>query len=171
MPVYSVFISNETAQLLDRLASSHGGRSAYFRWLIAQAANANVEASPPSSRAPRRGDRTVKVLIRLTEQAAVWVEAEAEAMGMRRSYWIAAFVDRQAAGRPRFSREGELVLFQIHSELRKVRAELGIALSAAADGSPLDVTGVSALSAKLAEQMKCLRAALEGNLSYWHGRP
>lgn len=167
MPIYSIRLPTETVELLNALADTAGGRSAMVRRLVEEALQSAAKGPPkPPWTAP--GSRRIRIRICLTEHDAAWTEAEAAMLGMNRSSWIAALIERRASGRPRFSRAGELVLFEIHSELRRIRAELGVALADRPDGSTA-VEGElwATLRADIAGHMAALRDAFEGNLAYW----
>lgn len=167
MPIYSIRLPAETVDLLNVLSEVAGGRSAMFRRLIEEALRKSANARPKPQR-PAPTSRPVKIRTHLTEQDAAWIEVEAAMLGMSRSSWIAALIERRASGGPRFSRDGELVLFEVHTELRRIRAELALPLAERPDSlSAVQREPLEMLRADIARHMTGLRDAFEGNLAYW----
>jgi hypothetical protein len=102
----------------------------------------------------------------LEKREADLILAEARSLGLTRSRWVAALVRRHVLRRPQFSRDGELAIQELHSELRRVRTELNALMR---EGGVDDALGqrVNQVGDAIARAMHSLRAAFHGNLDYW----
>lgn len=173
MAVFCVRVPDDVAARFDAAAAARGGRSAGLRRLIEHAAAAPAAATLPST-GRRDGAR---LMVRLTTAEARHVAAEAAAMSVPRSGWVAALVRRHAAGQPRFSRSGELELIAIHGELRRVGVninQIARALNTAVmEGRVLDteLTAIDDLRRELRDHVGALGEAFAGNLAYWEVGP
>ena len=169
MAVFSVRVPDDLAAHFDAAAAAHGGRSARVRQLIAGAA---VAPAARLAAAPARRDGA-RLMVRLAVGDAAHVAAEAAALQLRPSGWVAALVRRHAAARPRFSRPQELALIAIQGELRRIGVNVNqiarAVNSAVMEGRVLDLelTALEDLRREIREQMSALREAFEGNLAYW----
>lgn len=85
-------------------------------------------------------------------------------MGMHRSSWIAALVHRRCAGAPRFKREDELSLFELHAEIGRLRRQIQ---SVIGSYQPIEREILDDVAGTLARHALALRRAVEGNLRYW----
>ena len=172
MPAFKVNVSEDLAKAFDRLARSHGrARSKMLRGIIEQAVGdepkpAVLTRAPPY--APPTG-RSIKVRVYLACDDADWVEGEALEMGLTRSSWIAALVHHRATLKPRFSREGELALIAVHTDLRRIRLEVaGLrTVCQSLDLADPQTSVLQEFDQDLSKHMRALRAAFEGNLAYW----
>lgn len=169
MAVFCVRVPDDLAARFDAVPGSRGDRSARLRRLIEEAAApAAAKAASPAAR--RDGAR---LMVRLAGSEAHHVATEAAVMSVSRSGWVAALVGRHAAGRPRFSRAGELTLIAIHGELRRIGVnvnQIARALNTAViEGRVLDteLTAIDDLRRELRAHIEALGEAFAGNLAYW----
>lgn len=172
MTTFSVRVSDAAAERFDAAAEPMGGRSAVLRRLIESAASTG-----PSARPRGRAVRPVRLMVRLAAEDAAAAAAEAEAMGLRPSAWMAALVRRRVRGRPTFSHSEEVALLAIQGEVRRIGVnvnQIARALNTAVlEGKVLDleVAYLEALRRELRAHMLALREAFEGNLAYWDVEP
>ena len=162
----SLTIPDEVAARFDRAASPLGGRAKLLRRLVMQA----ISPGAPAVEVFKPGLRPVDFRVRLGPKEAAHALNEAQAMGMGRATWASALLRRHLLGRPRFPRAGELAIFAIHAELRRLRRDLGEmaqALGGAAGQEGLQASAIEDLRADIERHMARLRKAIEGNLQYW----
>ncbi|MBS0412691.1 MAG: plasmid mobilization relaxosome protein MobC [Proteobacteria bacterium] len=172
MAMFSVRVSDDAAQRFDAAAMAFGGRSALLRRLIDAACG-------PAGGAPCAGPipRPLRLMVRLRAEDAAAVAAEARAMGLRPSTWVAALVSHRVRGRPRFRPPEEDALLAIHSEVHRIGVnvnQIARALNTAIlEGQVLDLelSYLDALRGELRAHLASLREAFEGNLAYWQGDP
>lgn len=172
MTTFSVRVSDAAAERFDAAAEPQGGRSAMLRRLIESAASTRPDARPEG-----RAVRPVRLMIRLAAADGAAVAAEADAMGLRPSPWVAALVRRRVRGRPTFSHSDEVALLAVQSEVRRIGVnvnQIARALNTAVlEGKVLDleVAYLEDLRRELRAHMLALREAFEGNLAYWDVEP
>lgn len=106
----------DLAGRFDFAAAAQGGRSALLRRLVRDAAS----AEPAKGEALARRPAPVRLVVRLRAAEAAHMAAEAAAMEMRPSGWVAVLVRRHAMARPTFARRDELALIGIHAEIRRI---------------------------------------------------
>ena len=167
MATLSVRVSDELVARFDAAAGLAGGRSALLRRLIAGTAGGPVAS-------PARGPRTaLRLMVRLLAEDAAGVDAEARALGLRRSAWVAALVRRRVRGRPTFPRPDELALIAMQTELRRIGVnvnQIARAMNTAVlEGRVLaaELAYIDDLRRELRAHIDGLREAFEGNLAYW----
>ena len=173
MPTFSVRVSDAAARRFDATAADTGGRSALLRRLIETAGAGAGDASV----APGRGIRPVRRMVRLAAEDAAGAAREADAMGLRRSAWVAALVRRWVRSRPTFARSDELALLAIQGEVRRIGVNVNQVARAvntavlAGHVLDLELAYLGDLSRELRAHMVALREAFEGNLAYWQAEP
>ncbi len=171
MPTFSVRVSDAAARRFDATAADTGGRSALLRRLIETAGTGDASV------APGRGIRPVRLMVRLAAEDAAGAAREADAMGLRRSAWVAALVRRWVRSRPTFARSDELALLAIQGEVRRIGVNVNQVARAvntavlAGHVLDLELAYLGDLSRELRAHMVALREAFEGNLAYWQAEP
>jgi hypothetical protein len=113
--VLSVRVPDDVAARFDA-AAAPAGRSALLRRLVDDAVSRFPGVAPEL--AVRRD--ALRVMVRLAPPEATHVTAEAAAMGLPRSSWVAALVRSHSRGGPTFSRTAELSLMGVRSEIRRI---------------------------------------------------
>lgn len=171
MATFSVRVPDDLAARFDAGADLAGGRSAVLRRLIAAAAG---DAPKPSPR-PRRRRQGERLMVRLDGREAAFVAAEAQAMGLPRSTWVAALIRRRCGGQPTFSRADDLALDGLRREVRRIGVnvnQIARALNTAVmEGRVLqaELGSLDELRLELRAHLRAVAEAFEGNLSYWQG--
>jgi len=172
MAFFGVRLSDDLAVRFDAFASSRGGRSKLLRQLIETVLRSGGAATPavvePEARA--RG-RSEKVTIRLRDEDLAALDSVCRTAGLRRTEWVVGLVRRRLLGRPQLSRAEAQALLDIRRDLRRIGVNLNQAIHA------LHSRGEGAASARelmafrqeIRAQLEGVRAALEGDLSYWAG--
>src|SRR3546814_1757365 len=93
MPVFTFRLDDDIAQRFDAAADSAGGRSALLRRLVMTAVDAEAGGTPGPVR--RRERTTRRFEIRLTDAEIAALDAEADALGMKRTDWVTRLVRRR----------------------------------------------------------------------------
>lgn len=115
-----------------------------------------------------------RVSVRIGDELAGPLEAEAAALGLPPSKWIEALVRGRLQRRPTISRPDELAFIAVQLELRRIGVHIHHLLDQIAPDAAPDPEVVRQLSAH-ADDMRGhlarLRAAFRGNLAYWDAGP
>ena len=172
MAFFGVRLSADLAVRFDAFASSRGGRSKLLRQMIETVLRGGGSA-PPSAVEPeaRARGRSEKVTIRLRDEDLAALDTACRAAGLRRTEWVVGLVRRRLLGRPQLSRAEAQALLDIRRDLRRIGVNLHPAVHA------MHGRGEGAASARellafrqeIRAQLEGVRAALEGDLSYWAG--
>ena len=171
MPTFSVRVPDAAARRFDAAAAAAGGRSAMLRRLIETAGAGDTPA------ASGRGIRPVRLMVRLAAEDAAAAAQAADAMGLRRSAWVAALVRRRVRSRPTFARADELALLAIQGEVRRIGVNVNQVARAvntavlAGQVLDLELAYLEDLARELRAHLIALREAFEGNLAYWQAEP
>ncbi len=164
-----VTVSDEVMVLFDAAAAALGGRSARIRQLITQAA----ESAGPQTQTAARTIRTRATSVLLDAFDTARLDAEAAALQIPRSAWVAALVRRRVRHAPTFSRAEAPSLIEIYTELRRLSVSLNQILRAENTGAEqgqnarLDANALDDLRREIRVHMRALKKAFEGNLAYW----
>lgn len=172
MAFFGVRLSDDLAVRFDAFASSRGGRSKLLRQMIEAVLRSGGAAVPAASEAELRArGRSEKVTIRLRDEDMVALDAACREAGLRRTEWVVGLVRRRLLGRPQLNRAEAQALLEIRRDLRRI----GVNLNQAVHALHSRGGGEGAASAKellafrheVRAQLEGVRAALEGDLSYW----
>lgn len=124
-------------------------------------------------RAPAGPPRTL-IVFRLPNDLAALAQEQAKACGLPRNRWIMGIVRNRLTGAPTFSRDAELALIQVRSELRRMRIDLEMMRKIAERSGVVSSADVGAslvlLREELGVHMDAIAAGFVGNLSYWSGK-
>lgn len=170
MAFFGVRLSDDLAVRFDAFASSRGGRSKLLRQMIETVLRSGGAAAPAAEAELRPRGRAEKVTIRLREQDLSALDAACRAAGLRRTEWVVGLVRRRLTGRPQLSRTEAQALLDIRRDLRRIGVNLNQAVHA------LHARGGEGAAAarellmfrqEVRAQLEGVRAALEGDLSYW----
>lgn len=171
MADFKLRLPDDLAARFDAWAGAHGGRSPALRHLIDQA------SSDAPANASRLGRRPVKLTVRLAADDARGLDAAAGEMGLTRNAWVAALVRHRLSNRPTFSRQDELSLLAIQTELRRVGVnvnQIARALNTAVEDGrvlELEIAYLDDLRREMRAHVEALGEAFAGNLAYWQGEP
>jgi len=173
MPVFTFRLDDHVAQRFDAVAGTAGGRSALLRRLILAAVGEPEGAAPAA--APRRDRVTRRVEIRLTDGEIAALDAEADALGMKRTDWVTVLVRRRLNGSAPLPLAERTAVAQAWRELNRIGINLNQAARALNASvmvdSGLDVAREAARVADFRTEIRGalvgLGAALKGDLAYW----
>lgn len=178
MAFFGVRLDDDLAQRFDTKASVAGGRSAFLRRLIMAALEEGASAGTGAEGvvgAPRPRRATRRVEIRLTEEEIATLDAEAAALGLKRTDWVTTLVRRRLRVRGGLPREERAAVAQAWRELNRIGINLNQATRALNASvmveSGLDVAReaarVASFRAEIGAALAGLGAALRGDLAYW----
>ena len=173
MPVFTFRLDDEVAQRFDAAADSAGGRSALLRRLVINAVDA--EEGERSGPVRRRERATRRFEIRLTDAEIAALDAEADALGMKRTDWVARLVRCRLHSAAPLPLEERAAVAQAWRELNRIGINLNQATRALNASvmveSGLDVAReaarVASFRAEIRTALAGLGAALQGDLAYW----
>jgi len=172
MAFFGVRLSDDLAVRFDAFASSRGGRSKLLRQMIETVLRGGGSAPPSAveSEARARG-RSEKVTIRLRDEDLAALDIACRAAGLRRTEWVVGLVRRRLLGRPQLSRAEAQALLDIRRDLRRIGVNLNQAVHALHTGGEGTASAweLLAFRQEIRAQLEGVRAALEGDLSYWAG--
>jgi hypothetical protein len=120
--------------------------------------------------APRVQGWPERVSVKIGDELAVPLAAEAAALGLAPSKWIEALIRRRLLHRPTVSRTDELAFIAVQVELRRIGVHIHHVLSqigASKAADPEHLRQLAAQAAEIRRQLSTLRAAFKGNLAYW----
>jgi metal-responsive CopG/Arc/MetJ family transcriptional regulator len=173
MAFFGVRLSDDLAVRFDAFASSRGGRSKLLRQMIETILRSGGSTAPsalePEARA--RG-RSEKVTIRLRDEDLAALDTACRAAGLRRTEWVVGLVRRRLLRRPQLNRAEAQALLDIRRDLRRIGVNLNQAVHALHSGAGEGTASARELLAfrqEVRAQLEGVRAALEGDLSYWAG--
>lgn len=141
---------------------------------VPEAAKPTAKPRPPGakSRHDHRRAAGQKLLhLDLPEWQVAIIDREAAELGVSRVGWVRALIANRLRNEPRFTREAELTLFDIHSRMRVIGHDLKT-IRQRYEGD----TGAEAVSVirqidrqriMLEELRTALRNGFKGNLDYW----
>ncbi len=141
-------------------AATRGGVSRYLRSLMEAALGAEPTVAPVA-----RG-RSTKLSLRLGEREAEQLDALAVETGLPRTQYVVALIRRRLQRQPSFDRRSAEALLEIRRELRRL-GENFRELAARGGGDGVTPAELDALRTELRVHVGAVRAALDGNLSYW----
>ena len=173
MPVFTFRLDDDVAQRFDVVAESAGGRSALLRRLVMNAVNA--EEGERSGPVRRRERATRRFEIRLTDAEIAALDAEAGALGMKRTDWVTRFVRRRLNSAAPLPLEERAAVAQAWRELNRIGINLNQATRALNASvmveSGLDVAReaarVASFRAEIRTALAGLGTALKGDIAYW----
>ncbi len=164
-------LSDQLAARFEAVAATRGGKSKLLRAMI----EAVTKAPPGEGEGPGvvRG-ASKKVTLRLKSDDLAALDAAAAKSGLRRTEWLLACARRRLGARPQFSREEGLALLESRRELRRIGVnlrELARRLEAKDAATAEDLAALSAFQSEVRAQLDGVRAAIDGNLSFWAAEP
>ena len=173
MAFFTLRLPDSLADRFDAVASAAGGRSTALRALIERAAGGEVRVAPIALPTvdPRR-----RVELRLGEGEIAAIDAEAAARGLKRGEWIAAIIRSRLSANAPPPRDVQGALVDAWRQLKKIGVNLNQAVqavnSARMEGSRLELdreaARIEAFRNEIADQVLAIRAALNGDSSYWN---
>jgi hypothetical protein len=117
--------------------------------------------------------RPTKLTVRLTAADSLGLQAAAAELGLTPNAWAAALIRNRLHGKPRFAPESQVALISIQAEYRRIGVnvnQVARALNTAVlEGKvvELELAYLEDLRTELHAHMSTLRAAFEGNQTYW----
>ncbi len=172
MAFFGVRLSDDLAVRFDAFASSRGGRSKLLRQMIETVLRSGGGAPPAAEAELRARGRSEKVTIRLRDEDLTALDAACRQAGLRRTEWVVGLVRRRLLGRPQLSRAEAQALLEIRRDLRRIGVNLNQAVHALHSRGGEGAASAKELMAfrqEVRAQLEGVRAALEGDLSYWAG--
>lgn len=168
MAFFGVRLADEFAARFDAFAASRGGRSKLLRHLMDAAMRGEGSEIPAMGEGAARG-QSEKLTLRLKSDDRAALDRVSAGAGMRRTEWAMNCLRRVLHRAPQFNREQAEALVQARQELRRIGVAMREAAKAleAADAPPEAVAKLEALHAEVRREMLAVRAAVDGNLSYW----
>ena len=171
MATLSLRVPDDLLARFDLWAGAHGGRAPALRRLM------EANAAGPTPGVSRLPPRPLKLTVRLTAEDGRGLADQAQAMGLTPNAWAAALIRHRLSRRPTFSRSGELALIAVQAECRRIGVNVNQVArainTAVLEGRvlELELAYLEDLRTELRVHLCTLRAAFEGNLSYWSGEP
>lgn len=173
MAFFGVRLSDDLAVRFDAFASSRGGRSKLLRQMIETVLRSGGAAVPAAEAEVRARGRSEKVTIRLRDEDLAALDKACRESGLRRTEWVVGLVRRRLLGRPQLSRAEAQALLDIRRDLRRIGVNLNQAVHALHSGGGgeggVSARDLMAFRQEVRAQLEGVRAALEGDLSYWAG--
>ncbi len=168
MAFFGVRVADDFAARFDAFAASRGGRSRVLRQLMATALGGAGVDLPDLGEGAGRG-RSEKLTLRLKADEGAALDGLSAEAGMRRTEWAMGCLRRVLRGRPQFNREQAEALVQARQELRRIGVAMRETVKSLEQAdAPVEVVAkVEALHAEVRRELAAVRAAVEGNLSYW----
>lgn len=160
-------VPDEVLARFDTWAGGQGGRAPVLRRLMT-----DVAAMPPPV-CERLPVRPLKLTVRLTAEDGRGLAREAQIMGLTPNAWAAALIRNRLTGRPTFPRTEATALIAIQAEYRRIGVnvnQIARAMNTAImEGQVLDLelAYLVALRTELRVHLSTLRAAFQGNQTYW----
>lgn len=170
MAFFGVRLSDDLAVRFDAFASSRGGRSKLLRQMIETVLRSGGASPAAAETEVRARGRSEKVTIRLKDEDLAALDAACRQAGLRRTEWVVGLVRRRLLGRPQLSRAEAQALLEIRRDLRRIGVNLNQALHALHSGRGEGAAFAKDLIAfrqEVRAQLEGVRAALEGDLTYW----
>lgn len=171
MAFFGVRLSDDLAVRFDAFASSRGGRSKLLRQMIETVLRSGGAALPEASPELRARGRSEKVTIRLRDEDLSALDQACRSAGLRRTEWVVGLVRRRLLGRPQLSRAEAQALLEIRRDLRRIGVSLNQAVHAqhSRGEGAASAKELLAFRQEIRAQLEGVRAALDGDMSYWAG--
>lgn len=174
MPTVGVHLPPALAATFDAAAAAEGGHSRVLRRLVEDFLREQGAGAVVDEAAVKPVGRSEKLTLRLrAEELSVLGDISTEA-GFTRTSWVTALVRARLLNRPTLNPEDAVAYRQAHRELNRIGVNLNQVAramnTAVLDGTVLraELQLIEEVRSEFRRELKALRQALKGNLTYWN---
>lgn len=169
MAMVSFQLDEQQNKALAALASSHGGKSALMRQLVA----AVLGQQEPESSLPEPKGHLVPLMTRLSVMEVKAVKTAAASRSMKVGQWLRALVRVRLGAGPQFDNQEVIALRNLTAEVARIGVNLNQLVRAinlaqkAGEALPVEPGPIDDARSILDQVRKELVSVSRGNLRYW----